>query len=47
MLKDVIEVFLDDGGEILASSVASMFKNRMVIGSVTSNPLLCDIKYSK
>lgn len=47
MLKDVIEVFLDDGREILASSVASVFKNRMVIGSVTSNPILCDIKYSK
>lgn len=47
MLRDVIEVFLDDGGEIPASSVATVFKNRMVIGSVTSNPLLCDIKYSK
>lgn len=47
MLKDVIEVFLDDGKEIAASSVATVFKNRMVIGSITSNPLLCDIKYSK
>lgn len=47
MLKDVVEVFLDDGREILASSVATVFKNRMVIGSITSNPLLCDIKYSK
>lgn len=47
MLRDVIEVFLDDGGEIPASSVATVYKNRMVIGSVTSNPLLCDIKYSK
>ncbi|XP_061197023.1 serum paraoxonase/arylesterase 1-like [Saccostrea echinata] len=47
ILEDVIEVYLDDGGELTASSVAAFFKNRLIIGSLASNLLLCDVKYSK
>ncbi|KAL3881427.1 hypothetical protein ACJMK2_027870 [Sinanodonta woodiana] len=45
LITDVIEVYRNNGTEISASTVATHFKGRILIGSVGSQLLLCDAKY--
>ena len=43
--QEVIEVFLDNGKEVMASTVAYGYKGRLIVGSLGGNPLLCDLQY--
>ncbi|KAK3107445.1 hypothetical protein FSP39_014760 [Pinctada imbricata] len=44
-LSDAVEVFLDKGKRIAASTVASVYKKRLLIGSLGGPPMLCDMVY--
>ncbi|KAK3595227.1 hypothetical protein CHS0354_021542 [Potamilus streckersoni] len=45
LITDVIEIYRNNGTEISASTVATYFKRRILIGSIGSKLLLCDAKY--
>ena len=44
LVNDTIEVYLNDGSELSASTVADVYNGKMLIGSVASQLLLCDIR---
>lgn len=41
---EVEEVYADDGKELSGSSVAVVYGNRLLIGSVATHAVLCDMK---
>ena len=46
MVKEIIDVYADpDGSEIFGSTVATRVDDKLVIGSVTHQAIVCDIKY--
>ena len=46
MVDEVIDVYADpDGSEIFGSMVATRVGDKLVIGSVAHQALVCDIKY--
>ena len=45
LITDTIEVYLNNGTEITGSSIAAVFGNKMIIGSIASQTLVCDLVY--
>jgi hypothetical protein len=45
LIVDMAEVFVDDGNLISASSVALYAKDKLLIGSVATKTVICDVKF--
>ena len=45
LIVDMAEVFVDDGSLISGSSVAVYAKNKLLIGSVAAQTVICDVKF--
>ena len=45
LIVDMAEVFVDDGNLISGSSVAVYAKNKLLIGSVAAQTVICDVKF--
>ena len=46
MVEEIIDVYADpDGSEMYGSIVATRVDDKLVIGSVTHQAIVCDIKY--
>ena len=45
LITDAVEVYLNNGTEITGSSVAGVYGNKMIIGSIASQALVCDLIY--
>lgn len=43
-ITDVTELYSDEGRTLYGSSVASMWKNKMLIGTVQHKLMFCDVK---
>jgi hypothetical protein len=44
-VMDVVEVYRNNGTELSASTVAFPYRDKLIIGSVASQLLMCDILY--
>ena len=44
---EIREVYKNDGKELSVSTTANVYKNRLLIGSLDSNMLYCEIKHYK
>lgn len=44
---DVIEVLMNEGKTITGSTIASMYKGRLIIGTLGQQLVLCDVKYNE
>ena len=46
MVEEIVDVYADpDGTEIFGSTVATRVGDKLVIGSVSHQAIVCDIKY--
>lgn len=45
LIVDATEVYLNNGTEITGSSVAAVYGNRMIIGSIASETVVCELVY--
>lgn len=46
LITDAVEVYLNNGTEITGSSVAAVYGNRIIIGSIASQALVCELVYA-
>ena len=46
LITDVIEVYLNNGTELTGSSIAAIYGSKMIVGSIASQTIVCELIYT-